>query len=97
MPFTWTAASGDLRALANPARTASNIGCRALYTRCGSVPILSAFAKLLAVAFSRTDCALMPEPAMSKILKEGMAEPRYWQESRRVTRDARRDRAESAF
>jgi hypothetical protein len=34
--------------------------------------MLLALARLLAVALSRTDCALMAEPAMSKILKRAM-------------------------
>jgi hypothetical protein len=40
------------------------------------VPLtLSALARLLAVVFNRTDCAAMPDPAMSKALKDDMKLP----------------------
>src|SRR5882672_7914253 len=72
MPVTLTAGppSEPLPCVDKVARTASNIGCRARYTCAGSLATLSALARLLAVVFSRTDCAAMPDPAMSKALKD---------------------------
>src|SRR5262245_41461080 len=71
MPSTWTAA--ELWSAPTPLFIAENSGWRARYTFAGSPLTLSAFARLLAVVLSRTDCALIPEPAMSKILNEDMA------------------------
>src|SRR5688500_11320123 len=79
MPFT---ATPELAAFAafepRLARIASNSGCFALYTWFGSPLTLSALARLLAVVLRRTDCALMPLPAMSKMLKEDMWRYLYW-------------------
>src|SRR5882672_5667338 len=79
MPVTLTAGppSEPLPCVDKVARTASNIGCRARYTCAGSLATLSAFARLLAVVFSRTDCAAMPDPAMSNALKDDMMLPAY--------------------
>ena len=47
--------------------TTPNTGSRAWYTASGEPAMLLAFARLLAVAFRRTDCAESAEPAMSKM------------------------------
>src|SRR5690606_2602586 len=73
MPLTRTAASPAPGSPARIcARTASNTGWRALYAVSALPLTLSALARLLATVLSRTDCAAMPEPAMSKILNEDM-------------------------
>src|SRR5690349_4590024 len=77
MPRTRTAAlalaSPACAPMASCARTASKMGWRALYTPSGVLLTLSALARLLAVVFRRTDCADMPEPAISNALNDDMA------------------------
>src|SRR5689334_8359642 len=77
MPRTRTAAlalaSPACAPMASCARTASKMGWRALYTPSGVLLTLSALARLLAVVLRRTDCADIPEPAISNALKDDMA------------------------
>src|SRR6187402_2507537 len=70
--FDSGAAPGAAEWAPSCARTASKIGWRGLYTPAAVLLTLSALARLLAVVFSRTDCAAMPDPAMSKALNDDM-------------------------